>query len=41
MVDKGREFYNRSMKSLLEDNGIEMHSIQNEGKYAVAEILEP
>ena len=25
-VDKGREFYNRSMKSWLEKNGIEMYS---------------
>ena len=30
--DKGSEFYNRSMKSWLEDNGIEMYSIHNAGK---------
>ena len=36
-VDKGREFYNRSMKSWLQDNNLEMYSIYNEGKSAVAE----
>ena len=34
-VDKGREFYNRSMKSWLEKN--EMYSTHNEGKSVVAE----
>ena len=38
-VDKGSEFYNRSMKLSLEDNDAEMHSIHNEGKSAVAENL--
>ena len=36
-VDKGSEFYNRSMKSWLEKNGIEMYSTHNEGKSIVAE----
>ena len=30
-VDKGSEFYNRSMKSSLQNNDIEMHSTHNEG----------
>ena len=36
-VDKGSEFYNRSMKSRLEKNDIEMHSTHNEGKSIAAE----
>ena len=36
-VDKGSEFYNRSMKSWLQDNNIEMYSMHNEGKSVVAE----
>ena len=36
-VDKGSEFYNRSMKSLLEKNDIEMYSTHNEGKSVVAD----
>ena len=36
-VDKGSEFYNRSMKSWLEGDGIEMYLTHNEGKSAVAE----
>ena len=36
-VDKDSEFYNRSMKSWLQDNNIEMHSTHNEGKSVVAE----
>ena len=36
-VDKGTEFYNRSMKSWLEKNAIEMYSTYNEGKSVVAE----
>ena len=36
-VDKGREFYNRSMKSWLEKNNIEMYSAHNEGKSSAAE----
>ena len=30
-VDKGSEFYNRSIKSWLQDNNIERYSIYNEG----------
>ena len=36
-ADKGSELYNRSMKSWLEKNAIEMYSIHNEGESAVAE----
>ena len=36
-VDKGGEFYNIFLKKWLKDNGIEMYSIHNEGKSAVAE----
>ena len=36
-VDKGSELYNRSMKSWLGKNDIEMYSTPNEGKSAVAE----
>ena len=36
-VDKGTEFYNISFKKWLKDNDIEMYSIHNEGKSAVAE----
>ena len=36
-VDKDREFHNRSMKSWLEKNAIEMCSTHNEGKSVVAE----
>ena len=36
-VDKGSEFYYRSMKSWLEKNDIKMYSTHNEGKYVVAE----
>ena len=36
-VDTGIEFYNRSMKSWLEKNAIEMCSRQNKGKSVVAE----
>ena len=35
--DKGSEFYNRSMKSWLEKNDIEMYSTHNEGKTVGAE----
>ena len=30
-IDKGSEFYNRSMKSCLEKNETEMYSTHNEG----------
>ena len=36
-VDKGGEFYNRSMKSWLEKNDIGMYSTHNEGKSVVGE----
>ena len=36
-VDKGSEFYNRPMKSWIEKNAIELYSIHNGGKSAVAE----
>ena len=36
-VDRGSEFYNRSMKSWLEKNYIEMYSTRNERKSVVAE----
>ena len=36
-VEKGSEFYNRSMKSWFQDNDIEMYSIYNEGKSVVDE----
>ena len=36
-VDKESEFYNRSMKSWLQDNDIAMNSTHNEGKSVVAE----
>ena len=38
-VDEKSEFYNRSMKSWLQDNNIEMYSTHNEGKSVVAERL--
>ena len=37
MVDKGNEIYNRSMKSFLQNNNIEMYSTNNEEKSVVAE----
>ena len=36
-VDRGSEFYNRSMKSWLQDNNREMYSTHNKGKSIVAE----
>ena len=36
-VDKGSKYYNRSMKSWLQDNYIEMYLIHKEGKSVVAE----
>ena len=35
--DKGSEFYNRSIKSWLKDNYVEMYSTHNEGKSVIAE----
>ena len=37
LVNKHSEFYNRSRKSWLEKNDIEMYWKHNEGKYVVAE----
>ena len=37
LVDQGNEFYNRSVKSWLKDNGIEMYSTCSKGKSVVAE----
>ena len=36
-VDKGSEFYNRSMKWFLQNNNVEMYSRHNEGKFVVSE----
>ena len=36
-VDKGSEFYNRSMKSWIEKNDIEIYSTDNAGKSVVPE----
>ena len=36
-IDKDSGFYNRSMKSWLDKNGIEMYSTHNEGRLVVAE----
>ena len=36
-VDKGSEFYNRSMKSWLQGNDIAIYLTQNEGKSVIAE----
>ena len=36
-VDKGSKFYNRSIKSWLQDNDIEMYSTYNEGECVVAD----
>ena len=36
-IDKGSRFYNRSVKSWLEKNDIEIYSTHNEGKSVVAE----
>ena len=36
-MDEGSELYNRSIKSWLQDNDIEIYSTHNEGKSVVAE----
>ena len=38
-VDKNSEFYNRSVKSWLQDNNIEMHSTHNEATSVVGEKI--
>ena len=40
-VDKGSEFYNKSMKTLLEKNAIEMYSTHNENLLLLKDLLEP
>ena len=37
MVEKASEFYNRSIKSWLQNNNIEMYSTKNEGIFVAAE----
>ena len=36
-VDKGSQFYNSFVEKCLNDNGIEIYSIHNEGKSVVPE----
>ena len=38
-VNKGSEFYNRLLKSWLQDNYVELYTPHNEGKSLVAEIF--
>ena len=38
-VDKGSEFYDRSMKQQLQDNDMEMYWTHNEGKLAATEAF--
>ena len=38
-VNKGSEFYNRSMKSWLEKSDIEMYSTHNKGRSVAAERI--
>ena len=38
-VDKESKFYNRSVKSWLQDNNIEMYSRHNEGKSVVERLI--
>ena len=38
-VDKSSEFYNKSLKSQLEKNDIEMYSTHYEGKSAAAKVF--
>ena len=35
-IDKGSEFYDRSMKSWMQDNDIEMYPTHNKGKFVAA-----
>ena len=37
--DKGKEFYNRPVKSQLKDNYIKVYSTHNKGKSVIAERL--
>ena len=36
-VDKGSEFYNRSVRSIFQNNDMKMFSVHNEGKFVIAE----
>ena len=36
-IDKGSEFYNKSLKSWLQNNSLEMYSAHNQEKFIVAE----
>ena len=36
-VDKGNEFYNKSIKTWLEKNNIEMYSTHNKGKSIITD----
>ena len=36
-VDKSSEFHNRSMKSWLQDNNIDIYTTHNEGKFVIVE----
>ena len=38
-MDKGSEFYNRSVKSWLQDSDLEMYSRHSDGKSVVAKIF--
>ena len=38
-IDKGSEFYNKSVKSWIEKNDIEMYFTNNEEKFVVTEIF--
>ena len=38
-VKKGYKFYNRSLKSWLQENDMKMYSTQNKGKSVVTERL--
>ena len=40
-VDKGSKFYNRSMKSWMQDNDIEMYLIMKENLFLLKDLLEP
>ena len=36
-TDKGKEFYNKHLKELLEKNGVKLYSTENEEKSSVVE----
>ena len=37
-TDKGKEFYNKSMKDLLEKNNVQLYSTENEEKSNIVEM---